>query len=381
MTRLTASIAAVAVLALAPAAASAATPFGANLEAAESTSSFSCAGPVPPFGFTSGHATCTAFTAGRFGDGAGSHLVPNGVGVITRIDVRMPGVPSGPMQVTILRALRQAQSTTAVCCHWAGESEVFTPPAGVISSHLVRLPVKSELTQSNVYEFDAVALSALTAQTPMPAAPLPNQSSGAYFPHVSQGQERFEQQASLGENQIMLRAFWEPDADADGFGDETQDRCPGAVGRRARSAQCGATPPPPGTPPPSDSPGSPGSPEAPDSPPGGSGSVAPRIAAGSARVRSGRAEIRLFCGDAGACKGLLRLQDRKTAGRTAAQRRRARTFATSSFTIRAGASKTVRARLNAAGRRLLARRRRATVWANVAPSRGAAASSRLVIRR
>ncbi len=68
----------------------------------------------------------------------------------------------------------------------------------------------------------------------MPAAPLANQSSGGYFPHVSRNQERYEGVASLGENEFMLRGIWEPDPDTEGGGYVTPDRCPNGPGRRAR---------------------------------------------------------------------------------------------------------------------------------------------------
>ena len=192
--------------------ASAAVTFGANLEAAPASSSFFCGGPVPPFMVPSGSPTCSAYSAGIIGTGAGSLLVP-ATGVITRVDVRMPDA-TGPMRITVLRNQRLASSTQAVCCYWVGESEVFTPAAGRITSVSLRLPVRAELTPTQVYEYDALAVTALDARTPIPLAPVRGDSSGGYFPAVSRGQERFEQQTSLGENQVMIRAVWEPAAGA-----------------------------------------------------------------------------------------------------------------------------------------------------------------------
>ena len=150
--------------------------------------------------------TCTAYSAGIIGNGAGSLIVP-GTGVITRVDVRMPDT-TGPMRITVLRSLRLASDTRAVCCYWAAESEVFTPAANRITSLAMNLPVKAELTPTQVYEYDALSVTAESETTPIPLAPVPGDSSGGYFPAVARGQERFEQQTTLGENQVMIRAVW-----------------------------------------------------------------------------------------------------------------------------------------------------------------------------
>jgi len=167
------------------------------------------------------------------------------------------------MQVTILRSIRSRQvvgttpggaGVNVACCIWQGESQVFAaPPPGQIAPVGVRLPVVSEyIAQNDAYNFDSIALSILAPGVGVPLHDSGDYNggpaTGTYYPHLSRGQQRVDSRGSVG-YQILLQADWEPDADRDGFGDESQDSCPGNAAVQFRSrrqkAHAAACPPPP----------------------------------------------------------------------------------------------------------------------------------------
>jgi len=202
-------------------------------------------GVVFPFGDN----TCTWFGSGIPFTGAESGIVPDGPGVITRIRVK-GGASGGPMQVTILRSIRSRQvvgttpggaGVNVACCIWQGESQVFAaPPPGQIGPSVgVRLPVVSEyIAQNDAYNFDSIALSILAPGVGVPLHDSGDYNggpaTGTYYPHLSRGQQRVDSRGSVG-YQILLQADWEPDADRDGFGDESRDSCPGNAAVQFRS--------------------------------------------------------------------------------------------------------------------------------------------------
>ncbi len=114
---------------------------------------------------------------------------------------------------------------------------------------------------------------------------------------------------------------------------------------------------------------------------------------GVARVRNGRALLPLTCNLDRACRGLLRLQSARLGGaaRVLARKRgnsgrRGRkvvTYASVPFRIPAGKTKTLRAKLKAAGKRLLKRRAKAKVWLNVSlkGTSGSVPSRRIALKR
>ncbi len=303
---------ALALAALAAAPAGATVTFGSDLSPSHPANlSFHCNLPPPFFGpYRPPNAyfpnTCTALTAGNFGGGgSGSLLVPNGSGVITKIRIKEPPSTfdsaaasmfgpfgplgqSGPLKISVLQALRQGQSSAAVCCTVPAESAAFTPAMQPFAETITEftltppLPVHAIVTVTGVYEFDGIAISSVGADGVIPAGISNSASSGGYFPAVVPGQERYEQMASLGSydtvnpgTQIMLQADWEPVA------------TPG-----------GAAP-------------APGSLTIAPTTPGGLTQSPLTLAPGSGQVRAGNAALDLHCNQATApCIGLVRLQSR-----------------------------------------------------------------------
>jgi hypothetical protein len=357
-------VAVVALPALAAQPAGATVTFGADLSQPADVS-FHCDVPPPFFGPyrpPSPYAapdTCTALTAGNFGGGgAGALLVPNGNGVITKIRIKEPPASfdsaagsifgpagplgqSGPLKVSVLQALRQGQSSVVVCCTVPGESAQFTPTMQPFADTITEftltppLPVHAVVTVTGVYEFDAIAISAVQADSVIPAGGSNSASSGGYFPAVLPGQERYEQQASLGSGdtvnrgtQILMQADWEPVATPGGGGPVTP---PGAPTNLVPPAIVNQN---------------------------------PLITLGqqSGQVRGGNAALVLRCNQtATPCIGQVRLQSQAAA---AAKRRAATTYGVANINIPAGQTRTVKVHLSAAGRKLLRTRKHATVFAN-----------------
>jgi hypothetical protein len=114
----------------------------------------------------------------------------------------------------------------------AGTGAIETLPAvGGIYSFTARLPVK---------EGDELAIDFLDVGAESPRV-LRKAVSGAQFegwiPPLGDGEERGPE--GLGAKELLMNATIEPDADRDGFGDETQDGCPSSP---ATASPCPAMP-------------------------------------------------------------------------------------------------------------------------------------------
>jgi hypothetical protein len=160
-------------------------------EAKCATGSFHCSVPPPffgpyrppsPYAFPS---TCSALTAGNFGGGGtGTTLVPEGVGVITKIRVKEPPMSydsaagsafgpagplgqSGPLKISVLQALRTPGRTVAVCCTVVAETARFTPAMLPETDKVTEvtlhppLRVHAVTTVTGVYEFQGLAVTAV----------------------------------------------------------------------------------------------------------------------------------------------------------------------------------------------------------------------------
>lgn len=306
-----------------------------------------------------GAPSCTMLGA----DAAGQWTMqtPRGRWVITRARVRA-GANVGPMAFTVIQALRsQATSnqprppgTPAVagiiCCTAPFESQVFTPAPNGVTQIATRLPVKNTVDViggEQVEVVDYLAISTLAPATSPPvhqaaAGPAASAQTSYIAPAIRAGQQRLADGTALTPTLPLVQGDLEPDADGDGFGDETQDSCPTSAQIRsapvARAAQCPAA--------------------------GGPGSTAGPAAAVLAGLRSGTrslvvrggrtaATLPIACpaGSTGACAGTV---SARTAARIGGRRV---TLGARRFTAAAGRTANVRLRLPASVRRALARRR------------------------
>lgn len=348
----------VAVLALAPAGASAqATTFGTNLNRPANNTIATCfngydEGPFASYHFMPRQSTCTWVSVGQLGTGAESHVAP-ATGVITSVRIKVGGT-TGPMQFVLLRYYRRDNPSDPGHPDlrgpfWQGESAAFTPAAGTTSAIPVNLPVRSDFDPNlNAYVFDALGLSVLAPNVPIPANDTGDRSgnflAGAWFPRVSSA------------DQANGRVDGNPPAGVVPLYNATM-ACGG--GAAARAAQCG------------------GGPDA-------GRQLAPKLlvlARRTATVRRRIARLRLTCRLKTTCKGRVRLRPLATNAKT---KRKPATYANGRFKIKAGATKTVKVKLTKAGRRLMKRHKKARVQLVATIGKGKAAkifSAKLTLKR
>jgi hypothetical protein len=317
-------------------------PFGADLTRSANVN-FDCTvlpGP-PPFGpgFTvlpSNAATCTWINVGSVANSqAGSFLAPAG-GTVTRIAVRV-GPATGPMQVVVMRAFRDANSLDPpVCCTEVARTPVFTPAANAVTTLATALPVRKDVVPdpvSNTLTFDALGLSVLAPGVPIPAFDVGDHNPGnlnipsavVHFPAIAPGQEAFLN-TGVGGFQVLMAA---------------------------------------------------------DVTPGAAGAAAIAIPVGAVRVANGATRVPIRCTLlTGRCIGTVRLQSGAPAAVTAgaATVKKLKTYGKAKVRIRAGHRAKVRVRLNRAGRALVRRHRRAKVYVNVTVG-GKRAAKRVTLKR
>lgn len=332
-------------LALAPAARAATATFGANL-ARPADSPFTCTNN--PSNLFQVPTTCSGQSI-NLATGE-STFPPVGEGVVTAVRIRV-GPVTGPMQIVVEQALRKDNpiepgKPTYACCSVTAMSPVFTPAANAITTVPVNLRVRQDITpdQNGIYVDQHLALSVLSPNVPIPAALDGNSSYGLWFPAwQAVGEQRAGAAGNVG-LMVLINADWDP-AGAPGA-----TPAPGAV--RALS-----------------------------------------IPNRNALVRNERARVALFCGLSEACVGRLLLQNRQTSGaaraflagsgalaRPGKGKRKVVTYGSVKFRIAAGKRKAVRVKLNRRGKRLLNRRSRPKVWANVRMGGYSVPPSRLTLK-
>jgi hypothetical protein len=358
----------------APAGADATVTFGADVQNQPPDFSFFCNTPAPFFintGFFPN--TCTAYSAGEFGTGIGSHEVPDGEGVLTKARVRFPNVSGGPLKFSILRSDRTAGSSLNICCRVVDETTTFIPFPNAITEITFSppIPVHSIVTSTGVFEIDQVAITATTGSSIIPASQTPTTvSSGGYYPAVQKGQERHESQTSFGLNtEIDFQLDWEPtnttNATGGSGGGGTGNSSTGGGGT-AGNPQPKATSSPPSPIP---------------SPPA---NVRPiTVSGGQLASTGGTATLPIACQLTSACDGLLSLTSGATGtlARAAAKKpRKPVSYGTARFSVPAGQTRAVKVKLNRKGRKLVKRRKAVTVYANTR-SNGQTLSSRVTIAR
>lgn len=281
----------------------------------------------PVFGVPTYATTCTWYSTIS---AAENHIVPEGVGVVTRARVRV-GRVTGLMQFAVGRAQVDRNKPIGqqlLCCVWRPAGPAFTPAPNTVTEVVLNEPVEHVRDfQSNQDLFDNLALSILQPGVPIPAAPTVSgtgstSTAGACWPAVQLG-NTYCMPGGPGNFAVLFNADWELNL-----------------------------------------------------------STAVRLAAQTAWVRQDAALVPLLCKLAQECAGLLRLQNAKPAG--AAGVAKTVTYGSARFTIAAGRTKSVRVRLGAAGRRLLRGRRSVKVWANSTVGSGSAQrviAARVTLRR
>ena len=226
-TSMRALLASLAVLVLAPAASPAATNFGSRLNHDPTTRGCQATDPCTLVSFI------VPTDPNGDPDSSGSPVA----GVITKFRVRAYAVDQ-PGTVTLrvgdISRPNPADQTTAVATVTGTGPTVPIPviddPETPIREFGAQLPIK----QGQHLELDpSASVSAVYA------------SSGSKFTYIF-APPLVEGQGARGSSdvteELLVAATIEPDADGDGFGDETQDQCPSQPGTQG---QCVSTPPPP----------------------------------------------------------------------------------------------------------------------------------------
>ncbi|MBF6621724.1 MAG: hypothetical protein ITG02_16040 [Patulibacter sp.] len=321
---------------------------------------------LPPLRPTTGvPPSCTLMSAAM--PGGATSQTPRGQWVIVRARVRT-GPRTGPMVFSVVRVLRsQAGGVTnpsgAICCTVPVESQVFTPAPNTVTTIPVRLPVKNtvDLVEGEPIEVvDYLGISPLTLQSTLP---LHTASGGAgtmsFGPAIRAGGQALAGPTLAGF--AVIDGDYEPDANGDGFGDES---CP-VAGGRAASRQAGGCPP-----------GGGGGGAGAGGGAGGGGSTvggaadprpasrarlsAPRQTTAQVR-RTGKVRVKCTTTPAGRCRA------RATVSRTTARRLGLRVRGKSKTvnvgkgtvrTTRAGRARTLSVRLSTTARRAIGRSRR-----------------------
>jgi hypothetical protein len=175
---------------------------------------------------------CTgSCTGASLGLPAGS-VAPGGLvtpidGVVVRWRVLSGSTGNGAR----LRVLRAAPSGTTYIGAGTSDRVILSTP-GVVAEFPARLPIRAGDAIGMDIENDALVWASTTG------------ASGVTWPALADGV------AALGTArpnwELLLQATIEPDADRDGFGDETQDACPADAARQAPPCSTAPGPSTPG---------------------------------------------------------------------------------------------------------------------------------------
>jgi hypothetical protein len=344
--------------------ASAATSFGADLSQ-EPDVAFGCEEQPfePPV--ATGASSCTWTTDATSPQANEALQPPEGKGTITQVSVRV-GAHTGPMKVVIMRVLvefldigTEDVHLESSCCVDVAESESFTPTANAVTTVPVSLPVEVEGSVSPGLKVDdLVGLSVLELGVPIPARDdrsegiLDEPSDFDEFPAMQPGGTQLA--GDPRGYQLLMNADW-------------SETTPASNTPTTPAPKSNPTPTPTPTPLPAPAP------------------VVPRIAfpvSGLASIKGNNALIDLDCGAAAACDGTVRLQSApegqaSAVGSTAKQRAKKKrkkrrkkkapvvTYASASFSLAAGSSRAIDAKLSSIGRRLARKHKHMKVWVNV----------------
>ena len=156
---------------------------GANLNRTPNVNFDCTTGPLNIPGF--GTPSCTLLGTSATGE---TTSAPFPGGVATRVRVRT-GAPTGPMRVTVLRALRDLNAPLGeiACCFYAGQSQIFTPAANGTTAVNVRLPMINQRLD-DIEAIDSLGITVLNPGTAIPGQLQPFgalEGSLAFYPQVT----------------------------------------------------------------------------------------------------------------------------------------------------------------------------------------------------
>lgn len=191
---------------------------GPSLRALPANNAFTCTQqPRPLFPIPSLTETCTWVGIGtQAGNGLDGYLIPKGGGVVKTVQIKV-GPVTGPMQLVVLRAMRQQDKLESSCCFYRARSQVFTPKANSITTIRVNLRMEHSYNKSSrIWNYDSLGLSVLDPRVPMPA--YATGSAGGYYdpgvagfyPNVSGKEEIRVDGIGISGYQMLMRAKYIP---------------------------------------------------------------------------------------------------------------------------------------------------------------------------
>jgi hypothetical protein len=331
----------------APAAAQTAT-FGADLAniPANNAAGTNCSDPVPAYGVPAGSQSCLAT---YIGSGLDSLVAPFS-GTVGAIRVKV-GNTTGPMRVDVVRYLFQQNPGDPAHPTSSGPflqayGPTFTPGANATTPVATSLAMQEDPTPAPNDGTTIQVIDALALEVGAPNVPVPVFTDNGALTYLAYPSPTQQSLAAPSYNAIPGRLL------TTGFG----------VLMAADIGVPAVAPPPPPVAPPAQ-------PPAVAPPPAIPAVNLPRTVFG---VRGGAVTIPVQCLVVD-CSGRLALQSAAGAGVQAASagsKKKAKTYGTATFTVKAGRTKSVRVKLNRSGRGLLKHHRRATVYARVTFSAG-----------
>jgi hypothetical protein len=358
---------AVAVLALAGTAAAAwaaRTSFGADLSAEANDPAICGEGFFPSLSPSS---SCTWFSGAP-----GASFYAPASGTVTAVRVRA-GAVGGAMQVVVMRSLYENKEGDPehpyfTCCFIEGYGPVFEAKANAVTSVASALAMTEEPTPpprdvTTKAAGDFLAISVLAPNVPIPAFIDERSNDGGFYPSPTPktlpapGAGPLSASASTEGAEMLMNADLETQAETapTGIGPASPPGSgvvPGVALNRFALARRPA--------------------------------AAVALAQVAIVVHGGLATIPLQC-LALDCAGSLSLQSARAALVARVKRRHAKaiSYGTTHFSLKAGMRGKIKVKLSAAARKLLKRRHRLSVWANVRFTSGGAAPSsvRITLRR
>jgi hypothetical protein len=160
------------------------------------------------------------------GSPSNGYAVPTD-GVITSWSFQAAATEAPPLKLKMLRRVNATDFATV------GDSQLETPTLGALTTWPTRIPVKAGDAPAEFYSNSTLAYRDVPGFVTQEDSTGVDPPPGTTFSYESANPES---------HQIDLAAVLEPDADHDGYGDETQDGCPT---NPALHSGCGVKAPPP----------------------------------------------------------------------------------------------------------------------------------------
>ena len=273
-----------------------------------------------------GTSSCTMYS----GAPGPAFYAPAG-GTVTTVRVKTGDFAQGPMQIVVLRSLYQNHAGDPghpyfACCFVEQYGPTFTPNRNGVTAVPTSLPMVEDPTPppddtTTNARGDFLALSVLAGNVPIPAN-IDNSSGYAFYAPAPNPQST----PAPSPNPIF--------ATTDGFGSHVMmnadlDTGGGGAGGGGGGGGAGG---------------------------GGAGDVRPLTFPTGGQLLGTTAAVPLACALATACNGRVELSDGAVVLRIAAKKaKKPKVYGSSSFSIPAGKTKSVKVKLNAAGRKRLGR--------------------------